>query len=524
MLKFLPVFILSDEPRVNINQAFKQDGIYAKHSELLKRLGCAHHLQQAGVMPQDEKIKFPLITEERLKELKKMKEDAGGFFYQCLCGTAEEQWLRKYIFGGITEQEFLLANDPDQFKKDCLAQLEWERRKARWEPIQKSIKKSSFALAVAWITSSFGDPKSEAIKKTQQIGIGSALYGLQEGVESIPSLIWPSDNPFKELEERFAENKCFIPPVLWPKIIKAFTYARDDTMNRQKHIDFLHFALDLTVYKPKPDLQLSGNRSVKDVKKELETRIDDFFKDYPQDRQVTATIKLNVAKFIDSLTSQSAPAPSYLYLHGSGGIGKTHFVQTLAQWLDELTVQAVSFESLVINDSNDLEGNRESPGAFVKVLRNQLAQGKRGSVVFIDEACWLNNASMCSTIKRTFNGNRTQLSVACFGSGIDGAVKIEAKVPMLIILAGNASNIEDKALATRIKNFFFPSPDKSALVKKALQVALQSNYLQEQGCEINEAIIAAWIKNLPLQNCNFRYIENNVEEYILELMENDKKR
>ena len=79
-------------------------------------------------------------------------------------------------------------------------------------------------------------------------------YGMVRPVRSLYQLLSKQKNDLEELEERFAANQCFIPKTLWPKIIDQFGMARTNKYNQQDCKNFINFALDLTVYAPKPPI------------------------------------------------------------------------------------------------------------------------------------------------------------------------------------------------------------------------------------------------------------------------------
>jgi hypothetical protein len=553
------ICIVPDSPKVDYNHAFNQGTTYQKHAELLTRIGVYKHLKQAGVVP-TEKIEFPwdeykkLNFQERFKngrsfqvtktEIIELKSEDDIEAWDPIYGECypfpwgryhllKEESKRKkiadgkinefsfaeiaYYQGVITKEEYL-EMELDTFKKDCLGQLEWERTLSILAPVGRSLGNAAFGLTVSWAARSWGDPKPEINSQMEQAGIRLALYQLKDAIIAPYYVMYPPENPFQNLEERFAQNKCFIPSALWPRIMKSFMLIHKDAVNCSRHMDFLDFSLGLTVHKPKPAIKFTGNRSTEEIKKELDLRIDDFFKDYKagNKEQVEAleNIKLNVFAFIDVLENPNAEVPSCIYLHGPGGIGKTHFMQKLSDWIDELVPQGVAFENLVIDSAERLEGNIEQRGVFLEVLHNQLAQGKHASFVKIDEASWINTLKpeMNDAIKRTFDIKNRKLLAPCLGSDIDGAIQLE-KPLMLIVLAGNVSpqKIQEKATRSRFLSLNFPSPDVPVLAREGLKIIKNSNNVdQERKSCITEEDVSNWIKTLPESNQNFRYVANNV--------------
>jgi len=407
------------------------------------------------------------------------------------------------------------------YEKACLRQLHHARFTALAQPGIDAAMEMAFFSGIC-LTAVLVLKYLEKSKPTEAGGFAAlnAVFTIgfkgKDIIKSAYNVKYSPDNFIAALEEHFAKNKCYIPRVLWPQIIKAFISARQNGMSQEKHVNFLNFTLGLTLYKPKNALVFSDSRTVFDVKNELNHRIDTFFTDYDQSTNNDSLnhIKINVSKFIDALINPQSPAPRYMYLHGMGGIGKTHFVQTLALWISELIPNGVNFENLIINACDELEGNESRPGVFLKVLRNQSMKNKAGSVVIIDEATWLNDHSMISPAKRTFNGDLSKLSTLYFGSELDGSTVSLDMPPMLIFVASNAK-INDAALESRFDVIDYPMPSKATLINHAAAKAQQSIILKEAKSVFNEDIITSWLQSLDVKNLNFRYIAGNIEAYLL---------
>lgn len=146
------------------------------------------------------------------------------------------------------------------------------------------------------------------------------------------------------------------------------------------------------------------------------------------------------------------------------------------------------------------------------MLRNQLIEGKTGSVVIFDEATWLNSPEMISPAKRTFNGDRTQLQTSYFGTTIEGTgVSLEAP-PMLIFVASN-DPITDPALKSRFDTISYPKPSTETLISYAFEIASNSVLLREQGIVIEQSRIKEWVSKNGEHN--FRSIAANIEAYLM---------
>lgn len=254
--------------------------------------------------------------------------------------------------------------------------------------------------------------------------------------------------------------------------------------------------------------------SIDDVKHELTKRIEAFFGSYKDNNDIYYII-INVLKFVNSLLDdQNTQTSRYVYLYGSGGIGKTHFVQTLSEWIDELIPGSVLFKDIIINSAEELEGSDKKPGTFVNVVHDQLTQNKRGAVIIIDEAAWLNDPSMIPSAKRVFNGDRSKIVTTCFGTNLDGSsLSLEAP-PMLIFVAGN-DMIKDPALESRFDLVNYPSPSAESLTGYAYNIAEKSIVLKQANCPIDKNAILKWIQSLDIKYHNFRYIASNVEAFLL---------
>lgn len=467
---------------IRYHEAFEQDEIYKKYEELMYALGC------------DQNIFL----------------DKNG----------DKPFLRRKKNSDINNQDFLYKNqiesEIEKFQKDCLAQLNRVRFMVLAEPGIQSGMYIGFSGLAALVTIYLMGKDSAGGSYSGYSAIFSAAYELGGLGKSLYNLIFLPNNSLESLENYFAKNKCFIPRILWPKIINAFIDARQTDLFKEKSINFLKFSLGFTIYK-KPIKNLFKNyQFIVDIKNELDQRIDKFFQEYEIDHALDSLmrIKINISKFIDCLVDKKNKPSRYIYLHGLGGVGKTHFVQTLASWIEELLPGMIYYQDLVINSIVELEGDAQMPGAFLKVLRNQTMESKVGSIIMIDEATWLNDVVMVSAAKRIFNGDRTRLSTAYFGMDIDGSSVSLDLPPMLIFVASN-EEMTDLALASRFDIINYPMPNKSALVNYAYKISENSSILHERGCSVAYEDIVAWIETIESKNMNFRYVSGNVEAYCL---------
>lgn len=345
--------------------------------------------------------------------------------------------------------------------------------------------------------------------------IMSAMTSLHDGIRAGYNLYYPPAQALDSLERSFATNQCFIPKELWPIITEKFMTARQNAFQQRESMNFLEFALGLTIYKPHPMKPVQGS-TAESITRSLHARVDFFFKDYEtgDGKQSGWYLKINIHKFIHSLLNRDGQAPRYLCLHGPGGIGKTHFVNDLCRWIEELMANSVHFENLVISSAEELEGSAQRPGAFLRIVHNQLAANKGGSLVMFDEATWLNRDDMVSPAKRTFNGDLAKVSTSYFGNGIDGTGIAFELPPMLTFFALNA-DIPDPALKSRFDFIEFPFPTETALYSHAERIANASGVLQYVDIKPNTKKLLSWIQSLSGEDRNFRFIAANVEKILL---------
>jgi hypothetical protein len=450
--------------------AFNQDDLWQQYHTLMAQMGCLQNISDLDVQ-----YDIALFDEHTVAQQLMVYQDA------CMCKLN-------------TARKLTLA------EPGIYATIEIVARIAAAAAVMQLLGTESAGGSFAGFTAIF-----------------DSLRSLQAIIQTTCNLCsWP-DNPLQQYEDCFAKNKCFIPHVLWPKIVQELISARQNEFSRQMHMDFLQFVLGFTTYKPQPKLQMNAS-SLDAIKDELSARIHTFFDHYTTNSCNAVEIQniaLNVAKFIDQLADSTTRCrPRYIYLHGPGGIGKTYFVQQLSQWIEELLPESVNFEAVVINSGQELEGNTERPGALLKVMHNQLLQNKRGSVVILDEATWLNDPAMRAAAKRTFNLDQSTLCTAYFGDSPDGAGVPIALAPMLIFVASN-DEIIDTALASRFDSIHYPLPSKELLVECAVQIVQTSQALRRSGIVVDVQTVRQWIDTLTHEQCNFRFVASNVEAEFL---------
>lgn len=397
------------------------------------------------------------------------------------------------------------------YEQACLKKLQSARRWTITEPARESLTLLALSIGAAVATYKMIDEKSMGGSFSIFATISSSVFLLREVINSGYNFAFQSRSALTRLEESFAQNQCFIPKALWPAIIEKFMLARQNPFEQRKCMDFIEWTLGLTTYKPKPALApKTGDAST--IIKELHTRIDQFFNDYndTSDGECCRTLKVNISKFILDLFNNTQTSRC-MYLCGPGGIGKTYFVQLLCSWIEELLPGSVQFEDLVITSAEELEGSQQRPGAMLRVLRNQLTANKRASVLFMDEATWLNHGHMTDCAKRVFNGNQSKLSTSYFGDGIEGTGINLNMPPMLIFVASN-DEIKDPALKSRFDTIKYPLPKPEALKTHALNTIKRSLILDHNSTP-SEDNIGTWLESSKIGD--FRHAEANVEQFVL---------
>jgi len=468
VLPFFFVLLNAKAVHINYRDAFNQSDIHKRYENLLKSWGCDTNV-------------FDQVQPSTLAQTKIDGED-------------------------LIELE-------KKYQKACLKRLFSVRRRAITTPALASLVMIGLMACSTTVISRTLTKNSYLQSYSIYNSISSCIPMFGSILEAIHNLVFPRVHPLDTLEEHFAKNKCFIPKTLWPAITEKFMIARNNQFEQQANMNFLYFALGLTTYKPKLTLHLSKN-DVQGVIDELHQRIDQFFGDYYQPKTTQTCcqlIKLNVSKFVLNLLGSHDNPPRYISFHGPAGIGKTFFVRQLSEWIEELLPGTVNFESMVIASPEELEGNKQRPGAILRVLNNQLKADKRGSVVFIDEATWLNDPRMASCAKRVFNGDQSTLSTDYFGVGIDGVGVNLTMPPMLIFVASN-EEIKNPALKSRFDVIKYPLPSQKALVEHACAIAAKSTILNNAHIP-SKAKIENWIVSDNINN--FRSAQAGIERFVL---------
>lgn len=508
----------SNDPliRINYKEAFDQKDIHKKFAELMRALGCAGNVfnkdvnSAASILPDYDPHRPSRIASYLNKAVKYAMNAwsiAKSKVYRNLSNLIKNTDIESD--NCQLEQQEPTRGMREAYLDACFSKLQVARRQAIARPIFENGSFILLFIGAAKAIKHYMPEDSMGGSMGVSMVFLETAHLMKEPIRSVCQLVSPPKNDLEELEEHFALNQCLIPKALWPKIIDQFGMARTNKYNQQACIDYLKFALDLTVYAPKPPIAVEIDAD--NIKQELDHRINEFFINY----QITSspdcdygdsinTIKIHVNRFVDALLSDSPVInpPKYLYLQGLPGIGKTYFLGKLRDWISELIPNSVHYEDIKdVDTSAKLEGSAETPGAMLSCLRHQLASGKRGSMIIMDDTPCLHNPDMNDVCKRVFNGNQSKISTAYFGNGSEGQGTVIDIPPMLTCVADNRT-IEHEPLRTRFAIIHFPMPKKEKLLEYALAKAQQCEMVKKHPIDVDvlRRVIAQWIDDNKIDN------------------------
>ncbi|MCF7800017.1 hypothetical protein K9L05_04100 [Candidatus Babeliales bacterium] len=414
-----------------------------------------------------------------------------------------------------------IKKELEKYENACLRALKWQKINC----LLYDAKDLAFIMSILGVSTWLIHMIEPSKDGMQQLGasfatfntVTSCVFMLRPLIRSILNTFNPPANPLEKFENQFAKNQCFIPKVLWQPIIEKFMMARTNQFEQRSSMNFLEFTLGLTTYKPVAKLNISQEDLEFGIIN-LFNKIDIFFSDYQDVKpEYIWMLKSNILTFIKLLLDESSQTPRYVYLQGPGGIGKTYFVNQLSKWIEEFIPNSVNFENLVITSPDELEGNPTRPGAMLRILRNQLISNKNGSVIFMDEATWLNE--MPSVTKRVFNGDQSKISTTYFGNGLEGS-GINLKLPPMLIFVASNEEIKDAALKTRFDSIEFPMPKKEKLISYAEECIEQNDLIKNNFSNKRDINLGnfnfdfnAWIEESKVNN--FRDVASLVAPTVL---------
>lgn len=372
--------------------------------------------------------------------------------------------------------EAFWAQRKKAFEKACLAKLAWERRGSIGKPVVNASVFLALMVVGTYVTNKFFVDKNSLGGSfgTANTIMGSAFI-LFDIIRTGSNFWRTQPHLVDELEKEYAVNQCFIPRDLWSLIIEKFTAARSNPHEELRSINFIKFALGFKQYRPlEPVLMRLPSKPLQKAEKgpvaeEILRRIDTFFACYETRPAQLSALKEHVSAFISQLINGGDDSLRCQYLVGSYGKGKNQFVTELASWIDELLPQSLHYEEFKVSSLAELEGSPNQAGLFLTALRNQLRAKRRGVIIFMDEATWLNEQHLTSEAKRVFNENFSKISTQYFGNDIAGHGLNLSLPPTLVFVASNEP-IKDGALSSRFDSTPFPEPKGNALADHAVDV------------------------------------------------------
>ena len=491
---------------MDYKKAFDQKAIYRSFQDHLvaSGAGCAENAGVVLAVPVAE----PEVVVARMGGSRRRVHGAGR----------GEAGAYAQVAGDEVVEVLPAAVDKDaaeKFETACMKRLQRERHKALLVTAREDgTVLLMMIMATIASTSLTGGTESMGGGFSVFALLSQAVWMLKPITRSILNRMVPPPNVLEDLENAFAKNMCYIPNALWAAIIEKFFIARQNQFQQRDCMEFIRFALQLTVYKPKL-VRLPDVEATERIADDLYKRVDTFFNDYDdaKDQGYRYYLKRNIERFIQLLLKKSDEVPRYMCLHGIGGVGKTEFVKKLREWMNTLLGDCLSFQSIKIGSVTDLTGDEAKPGAMLDVLAGIEAAGKLGAVVFMDEANWLN--AFPADAKEVFNGNQSKIATKYFGSGYKGE-GIGLTMPPLLIFVAMNPEIEDKALRTRFDVVEYPSVKNSTLVAYAVTKAASDRLLKLADAVPTKEEIEAWVAGFEPLDRNFRYIEGNVGQYFSE--------
>lgn len=469
--------------RINYPKAFDFSKIQMKHQDLMYKLGCGKNVFNADLTKEIEEedskdaIKIVLVDEPLIHENNK----------------------------DLIKEEFA------SYKNECIKQLYSERRGIILRPAKESILMMSMMAGAVGGIMLLAGPDSFGGSFGVFAAVFNSVWYVRDIIKSGYNWYNTPPHPIDKYELKYAENQCFIPNAIWPMLQTKFMLARNNQFEQQAALEFIDFTLGLTAYKPIK--HINEHIDLKQARRQLSEKIDEFFTQYEEiDEEQKHLLKVNAQRFLGQLLGKRQSS-RYLYLVGPGGIGKTHFARELVKWIEEICPNALHLQELAITAPEELEGNANRPGAFLRVLRNQCQAKKKGSIVFIDEANWLNEPSFEAPSKRVFNGAQSKLSTSYFGAGQDGT-GIELDLPPMLVIVASNNEIKDDALKSRFDCITFPKPKKETLQNYARYLALENELAAEIEDLKNDNQLAQKYEELLMEaikeTSNFREIQSIV--------------
>lgn len=428
---------------INYTKAFDQSRIYEKYSDLMEHIGC------------DENLKFS-------------KPDSPSLFEQCqgvASGLIKDcQNNGDYIAIDLRDNLYY-KEQLSNFQNECLDLLKTERRTIILRP---AYEQGYFQAALLSIVGTACYFVPSALPFSLPFVAMDLAYNGKVVLRALNNWLDTPRHSVDEVETIYAIHKCFIPNQFWKPIEDEFLKARGNQFSQNGALNFLEFTLGLTVYKRQSPLNLPS--TPEKIYQKLHDKVDGFFSDYEKFDKLMhlPSIKRSIADFIRGILG-GEERPRYIYLHGSLGIGKTFFTESVNKWIEELLPNRTCYFDHKIRDVADLEGGPGVAGVYLSVLKNLCKEDKTAAVLLIDEATWLNRDEFIPSALKVFEKSKGKLQILYSGEGKAEKNNIEIDLPPILTFVAGNDKIENKALSSRFNFIEYPLPKKSTLIRHAIK-------------------------------------------------------
>jgi hypothetical protein len=332
------------------------------------------------------------------------------------------------------EEDTLQQSQLNQFKKDCLAHLYYQRKKELIKPIVWDLTSLVF-LVVGFGT---GIYFLDIVKSPEgAVGAATAFIGLMPPAPSafghIKNLCMTHPHVLDYYEKDYALNKHLIPHTLWPFIEDTFSHVRQDP-DPTHALKRLQFALKLKAFR-RPWLNHSAPH-IDSLSEHVQQKCELFFgigNSYLQRSNYLCfltELKCFLKLFIGG--NINGPNPQPIYLKGRTGTGKSTFIHDLQSWICDLFPYVNVFE----HDLHALEEDEENPGLLLTHLKRQCESNSAASILLINEPCWMNDQGLQSVLRRILIHYHRELNTYYFGDGEDSSGIHLILRPTLVFVLG----------------------------------------------------------------------------------------
>ena len=293
-------------------------------------------------------------------------------------------------------------------------------------------------------------------------------------------------DPLLSYELIYAVEKRRIPSILWSGIEKKLTEARNNSFARAKILEYLTTVFNLPQGK-KTLLKLDGmtpetfdqqllekSGIAYEKMQRLYRKIEGFFENYEEGPDRSNTIKViktavrkHVRHSLDPYAvDKNDRYGKFVFLQGPGGLGKTEFVNTLAQWLyleegnSDPKMEDFIPLTLVSAGPEKLLGTAETPGALLTGLTKQSSgRAPINRFLLVDEAEAINDPALKASFKALF-----EPANGIFSSPYLGGLEVPIAENLIFFISND--EIVDAAFRQRVAPAVFPKFKQSFLRKK----------------------------------------------------------